>query len=64
MAGSDAGHLVFISKTSGYELAERPGEAPAPGTEVEEGDRRFFVAKLAPSPLPGDSRTCAYLQAV
>jgi len=64
MASSAAEHLVFISKPSGYELAERPGDAPAPGSEVEEGEKRYVVAKLAPSPLPGDERTCAYLQAV
>ncbi len=59
-------HLVFLWKPSGYELAEREGEMPAPGTEVElEGDaRRFFVSKIGPSPLPGDERPCAYLQAV
>jgi len=64
MATTAAGHLVFISKPSGYELAERPGDAPAPGTVVEEGEKRFTVAKLGPSPLPGDDRTCAYLQEV
>jgi hypothetical protein len=64
MAGDATGHLVFIWKTSGYELGERPGEAPAAGTEVEEGEKRFVVVKLAPSPLPGDDRVCAYLQAV
>ena len=64
MAAAEQGHLVFISKPSGYELGERPGDAPAPGAEVEEGERRFVVVKLAPSPLPGDDRVCAYLQAV
>lgn len=64
MASGDKGHLVFIWKTSGYELGERTGDAPTPGTEVEEGDKRFTVTKLAPSPLPGDDRVCAYLQAV
>jgi hypothetical protein len=62
--GSETGHVVFIWKPSGYELAERPGAAPAPGSEVEEDDKRFLVVKTAPSPLPGDSRVCAYLQAV
>ena len=60
----DAGHLLFVWKTSGYELAERDGEAPAPGSEVEEGDRRFLVTKVGSSPLPGDERPCAYLTAV
>jgi hypothetical protein len=56
-------YLLFISKPTGYELAEREGKPPAPGSEVElEGDGRFMVSKLAPSPLPGDDRRCAYLQ--
>ncbi len=65
MAGdTKVGHLLFVSKPSGYELVEREGEAPTPGTEVEAGDLRFTVAKIGTSPLPGDARPCAYLQAV
>jgi hypothetical protein len=63
-AEKSAGYLLFVSKPSGYELVEREGEAPAPGTEVEAGDLRFTVAKIGTSPLPGDARPCAYLQAV
>jgi hypothetical protein len=63
MAKND-GHLLFVWKASGYELAERDGDAPAPGSEVEEGDRRFLVTKVGSSPLPGDERSCAYLTAV
>src|ERR687894_278964 len=40
MAKGD-GHLLFVSKTSGYELAERDGDPPEPGSEVEEGERRY-----------------------
>ena len=57
-------HLVFVWKTSGYELVERSGEAPPQGTEVEEGEKRFVVTRVAASPLPGDARPCAYLQPV
>ena len=42
-------------------LVERTGEPPRPGTEIEDGERRYLVAKIAPSPLPGDRRLCAYL---
>jgi hypothetical protein len=57
-------HLLFVSKPSGYELLERDGEPPAPGTEVElDEGARFVVSKLGPSPLPDDARACAYLQA-
>ena len=55
------GHLVFVWSPAGYTLAERPGDVPEVGAEVEDGDRRFRVAKIAPSPLPGDRRPCAYL---
>lgn len=57
-------YLLFVSKPTGYELRERDGEAPSIGDVVEEEDGRMRVSKLAPSPLPGDSRRCAYLQPV
>jgi hypothetical protein len=57
-------HLLFVPHHSGYELAERDGEAPPPGDEVEvDGSGTFVVVKVAPSPLPQDERACAYLQA-
>jgi hypothetical protein len=58
------GYLLFVSKPTGYELRERDGEPPAVGEEVEEEDAKLRVTKIAPSPLPGDSRRCAYLQQV
>jgi hypothetical protein len=60
---SDGQHLLFVWKTSGYELIEQDGEAPAVGSNVELDGRQFRVTKLAPSPLPGDRRACAYLSA-
>ena len=56
-------YLVFIAKPSGYELHEHEGDPPPTGAEVEEDGRRYWVSKLAASPLPGDERPCAYLQA-
>jgi hypothetical protein len=55
-------HLRFVWKATGYELRERPGAPPSVGEEIEEDDERLFVTKVAPSPLPGDLRRCAYLQ--
>ena len=55
-------HLRFVWTTNGYELREREGDAPGLGEEVEEGEARLRVTKVAPSPLPGDSRRCVYLQ--
>jgi hypothetical protein len=58
------GHLLFIWKPSGYELREGQGEPPPVGSEVEADDGKLRVTKIAPSPLPNDTRPCAYLQAV
>ena len=55
------GYLVFVWSPSGYTLHERQGEPPAPGSEIEDAERRYRVTKIAPSPLPGDRRPCAYL---
>ena len=55
------GYLVFVWSPAGDRLEERQGDAPAPGSEVDEGEKRFLVTKVAPSPLPGDRRSCAYL---
>ena len=60
--GKPAGkHLLFVWQPTGYELLERDGEPPAPGSEVEIGDRTERVTKIGPSPLPGDRRRCAFL---
>jgi hypothetical protein len=60
-ANGRGGYLVFRWSTAGYTLEERPGDPPAAGEQVEDGDKRFRVAKMAPSPLPGDRRICVYL---
>lgn len=54
-------HLLFVWKTTGYELREEPGDAPTVGAEVETDGQLLRVTKVAPSPLPGDKRACAYL---
>jgi hypothetical protein len=57
-----AGHLLFVWKPSGYELREQEGEPPAVGSQVEQDGKTLRVTKVAPSPLPGDERPCAYLE--
>jgi hypothetical protein len=58
----DQRHLLFVWKPSGYVLEERHGEPPRVGSEIElDGGERQLVSKIGPSPLPGDSRPCAYL---
>jgi hypothetical protein len=60
-ANGRTGFLYFVWSTSGYQLIERTGDPPRPGAEVEDGDQHYLVTKIAPSPLPGDPRPCAYL---
>jgi hypothetical protein len=57
----DETYLLFVWKPSGYELVEELGDAPAVGAEVERDGVHLRVTKVAPSPLPGDRRLCAYL---
>jgi hypothetical protein len=54
-------YLLFVSKPTGYDLREQEGEPPAVGAQVEQDGKTLRVAKIAPSPLPGDKRPCAYL---
>lgn len=58
---SEGTYLLFVWTPNGYELREQQGELPEAGAEVEVGEQRLRVTKIAPSPLPGDSRICAYL---
>jgi hypothetical protein len=57
-------YLLFVWKSSGYELHEQEGDPPAVGTELEQDGKTMRVTKIAPSPLPGDRRPCAYLVGV
>jgi hypothetical protein len=55
------GYLLFVSKPTGYELREAEGDVPEVGSDVEQDGQTLRVTKVAPSPLPGDRRPCAYL---
>jgi len=57
-------HVLFVWTPQGYRFEEREGDPPDVGAEVEDEHSRFVVTKVAPSPLPGDGRRCAYLQPV
>ena len=54
-------YLVFFWKPSGYELIERDGVPPEVGAEIELDGHVQRVTKIGASPLPGDTRPCAYL---
>ena len=56
-------YLLFVWKPTGYELRERDGELPPLGSVLDEEEGRMLVTRVGPSPLPGDDRRCAYLQA-
>jgi len=64
MADRSGKYLLFVWKPSGYELREGEGDLPDVGAEVEQDGQTLRVTKIAPSPLPNDSRQCAYLQAI
>jgi hypothetical protein len=57
------GHLLFVWTAAGYELLGRAGEPPRIGDEVGVNGRPVVVTKVGPSPLPGDPRLCAFLDA-
>jgi hypothetical protein len=57
-------YLLFVGNPTGYELRERDGELPEVGSVLDEEDGRMVVTRVGPSPLPGDDRRCAYLQAL
>lgn len=54
--------LAFVPSPHGYRLVERRGAPPVPGAVLELDDARYRTLRLAPSPLPGDGRRCAYLE--
>ena len=63
--GGDHGHLVFVQLDGGYELFEREGRPPARDARLELADfpdSVFVVATVGRSPLPNDSRLCAFAQ--
>jgi hypothetical protein len=53
-------YLLFLWSPTGYTLREVDGETPEIGQDVEDGDRTLVVTKVGSSPLPGDTRRCAY----
>jgi hypothetical protein len=58
--GGRSGYLLFLWTPTGYTLVEREGDPPPVGHELEDGGRTLVVTKIGVSPLPGDTRPCAY----
>jgi hypothetical protein len=62
-AEPDPGYVLFVWSPAGYALLNRSGEPPPIGSEVGVSGGRLEVVKIGPSPLPGDRRRCAFLDA-
>jgi hypothetical protein len=61
IAAMTDGFLLFVSSPNGYALHEYDGEVPVVGEEFEdEAGNVLVITKVGASPLPGDTRLCAY----
>ena len=58
--GNGSAYVLFVWSPAGYRLAERQGQPPLLGEELEEDGQTLVITKVGASPLPGDSRACAY----
>jgi hypothetical protein len=54
------GYLLFVWSPDGYAIREIDGQLPQLGQELEEAGHTIVISKIGVSPLPGDSRPCAY----
>lgn len=52
--------IAFVPGPS-YQLVEMTFTDAAPGAVVEVKEETYVIGRVGPSPLPGDSRRCAYL---
>ncbi len=60
---SPFGWVAFASTTAGYRLVHLSGAIPMVGDTVEVPDvGELVVLRLGRSPLPGDQRTCVFLE--
>ena len=54
------GYVLFVWSPDGYSLRELEGDPPHIGEELDDDGRTIVINKIGVSPLPGDSRPCAY----
>ena len=54
------GYLLFVSSPAGYSIREREGDPPQVGEELDDEGRTIVISKVGRSPIPGDTRPCAY----
>ena len=56
-------HVALVSTADRYRLVIRTGPPPEPRSVVELDDMPYRTVRLTSSPLPGDDRSCALLEA-
>lgn len=56
------GWVAFVHSPDGYGLLPQEGAPPDRMATVELDGGVFVVLRLGPSPLPGDRRSCAFLE--
>jgi hypothetical protein len=58
-------YVAVVPSADGYALVDLNGLLPEAGStlDLEEAGRPFTVARVGRSPLPGDRRRCAFLEA-
>lgn len=64
-AAGAAGHVVYVWAAGGYDLRDRDGPVPDVGEEIEVAGNPPVVGhvlRVGPSPLPADTRRCAFLE--
>jgi hypothetical protein len=57
----ETAHVVFVAGDR-YRLVERDGPSPSPGEPIDVDGATYVVRRIGASPLPGDSRRCAYAE--
>jgi hypothetical protein len=59
----DAGHTFLVATSTGYEIVEAEGPAPAVGARVIIAQRPYTLERRRASPFPNDPRPCFVLVA-
>lgn len=57
----ETAHVVFVAGDR-YRLVEQEGAAPKPGDVIAIEGVTYAVRRIGASPLPGDTRRCAYAE--
>ena len=60
-AAGDAGHTFLVPTSTGYEIVEAEGPAPAVGARVIVAERPYRLERRRASPFPNDPRPCFVL---